>query len=203
MRHVNEFRVARHLFDDVVADHRRMVAERAHYDLRPLPTLRGALALVRDLVTHVGFQQLTVFRCATALHRVGLDPLAMIVCRIIRFVYGAEMHWASDLAPGILLVHGNGIVISRDAHISTGCVIFPNVTIGMSRDAEGRDGAPVLLENVHVGVGATLLGPITIGPETKIGSNAVVLTSIGPHMSVMASEPHISSRSTTGRLDAV
>jgi len=180
-----------------MADHRLLVEERAHYDLRPLPTLAGPKLLLRDLVTHVGFQQLTAFRCASALHRKGFGAAAMVVCRLIRFVYGAEMHWASEIAPGILLVHGNGIVISRAARIGAGCVLFPNVTIGTSRDADGRDGAPVLLEGVHVGVGAAVLGPVTIGPHSKIGPNAVVKASVGANMSVMAAEPLVTSRPTS------
>lgn len=162
--------------------------------MREPPASAGALLLIRDLVTHVGFQQLAVFRCAASLHRRGLTPLAMVLCRVIRVVYSAEMHWATDVAPGILLVHGNGIVISRDARIGPGCVLFHNVTLGISRSSDGHDGAPQLEDGVHVGPGAVVMGPVTIGSRSKIGPNAVVVASVQPGVSVRAPQPVVSPR---------
>ena len=172
-----------------------LAVSRARFDPRPAPSARGVLLVLRDLVAHVGFQQLVVFRAATALHRIGLTPLAMVLCRLLRYVYGAEMHWATDVAPGVLLVHGNGLVVSRDARVGSGCVLFHNVTIGRSRSADGEDGSPVLLDDVHVGPGAAILGPVTVGPRSKIGPNAVVASSVPATTSVLAPEPELTPRS--------
>lgn len=164
----------------VLADHRQLQISRARYDDRydaqVMPSrIAGVLG---DLVTHIGFQQLAVFRLASTLHRRGHLISAMMICRLIRHLYGAEMHWGASIEPGILLVHGNGLVISRSAHVSAGCVLSQNVTLGLSGGGADNGGAPTLLENVHVGPGAVLLGPIVIGPDSKIAANVVVLESV-------------------------
>ena len=70
---------------------------------------------------------------------------------------------------------GNGIVLSHAARVDSGCILFHNVTLGEGIDPETREvGAPHLEEDVHVGPGATLLGPITVGAGTKIQAGAVL-----------------------------
>lgn len=86
----------------------------------------------------------------------------------------------AELSPGIALVHGNGLVISHAATVKSGCILFHNVTLGEGMDPETRErGAPTLEEGVHVGPGATLLGPITVGAGTKIMAGAVLNRSRG------------------------
>ena len=165
----------------VLADHRQLQASRAKYDdrYRSDESDSGLAAIISDLATHIGFQQLTVFRLAAALHRCRLTPVAMVVSRIIRHVYGAEMHYAADVAPGILLVHGNGLVVSREAKIDAGCVLSQHVTLGISSGPNRTaGGAPHLHHDVHVAPGAVLLGPISIGARSKIAANAVVMESV-------------------------
>jgi serine O-acetyltransferase len=104
---------------------------------------------------------------------------AKLGSRMIRHVYAAELHWDAELAPGVMIVHGNGLVISHAAKVGTGCVLFQHVTLGESMHPETREvGAPVLEPDVHVGVGAVLLGPITIGRGTKIGPQCVLTRSV-------------------------
>jgi serine O-acetyltransferase len=99
--------------------------------------------------------------------------------RLIRHLYGSDIHWDAQIAPGVMFVHGMGLAISSSARIGPRCILSQNVTIGMGRDAEtGSTGAPVLEEGVQVGAGASLLGPITVGAYTKIMPNAVVTRSV-------------------------
>jgi serine O-acetyltransferase len=181
----------------VRADHAQLQATRQRYDSRfgsgvPPTTWR---AIVADLVSNVGFQQLFMFRLASAAHRRRLTPIAMMYSRLIRHLYGAEMHWAASIEPGVVIVHGNGLVISRSAHVSRRCILSQNVTLGISTGGAGQpSGAPRLLENVHVAPGAVLVGPITVGPDTKIAPNAVVLESVPAHCVVAAAPIVVTAR---------
>lgn len=190
--------VAPSIRDALLADHRQLQLSRARYDDRydaeAMPsTARGVL---RDLITHVGFQQLAVFRVASTLHRRGHQLPAMMISRLIRHFYGAEMHWGASIEPGILLVHGNGLVISRSAHVSAGCVLSQNVTLGIAGGGAETGGAPRLLENVHVGPGAVLLGPIIVGPDSKIAANVVVSESVAERVIVKPAAISTSPRAT-------
>ena len=132
-----------------------------------------------DAVTKVGFQMLILARFMHLLGDLRVPGGAQAVSRIIRHFYGAEIHWKAHLAPGICVVHGNGLVISADARVKERCILFQNVTVGRSFDAaSGVYGAPTLHANVHVGPGAVLLGPIEIGEGTKIVANSVVTMNV-------------------------
>ncbi len=165
---------------DLVADHRQLQRSRVKYDDRFQGTDvdSSIRSMATDLVTHIGFQQLAAFRCASALHRRGITPLAMLASRLIRHLYGAEMHYAATIAPGILIVHGNGLVVSREARVDAGCVLSQHVTLGISSGADRTSGAPHLHHDVHVAPGAVLVGPITVGARSKIAANSVVMDSV-------------------------
>lgn len=187
----------------IMADHRQLQASRERYDDRYSESgTSAATAVVRDIVVHVGFQQLAVFRLASSLHRRRLTPLAMVVCRLIRLVYSAEMHWAADLQPGVLLVHGNGLVVSRSARVDAGCVLSQNVTLGISRGRDGKSGAPHLHENVHVAPGAVIIGPIVIGANSKIAPNTVVLESVAANSVISSGAAIVESRGGAKRQNA-
>ena len=120
-----------------------------------------------------------VYRIMRLFRAIHLTPLAMITSRMIRHIYSAEIHWDADLAPGVSLVHGTALVLSREARVGSGCILFQSVTLGISIDPVTRIvGGPTLEENVHVGPGASVLGPITIGRDTKIMANAVVMATV-------------------------
>lgn len=189
----------------VLADHRALQAMRARYDDRyPDPEGDGSLssgpvAVLKDLATNVGFQQLVVFRAAQVFHRRGLSPIAMLLSRAIRHVYGAEMHWAAAVEPGIVIVHGNGLVVSRAASVGPRCQLSQNVTLGLSSGSGDRPGgAPHLVADVHVSPGAVLLGPIEVGPNCKVGPNAVVMSDVAPDTVVLAPDPVIRPRRARG-----
>lgn len=160
----------------VRADHAAVVRGETKYG--NMDPGRSSWLLV-DAFRKIGFQMMVVYRWMRLLHALRLTPLAMIVSRLIRHVYGAEIHWDADLAPGVALVHGTALVVSREAVVGAGCILFQSVTLGISIDPVTREvGGPTLEEDVHVGPGAAILGPITIGRGTKIMANAVVMTSV-------------------------
>lgn len=137
--------------------------------------------LVATAVTHIGFQMLIAVRLMRLLRDLRVPGGAQVICRLIRHLYGAEIHWNAAIAPGVCLVHGNGLVISHGSVIGPNCVLFQNVTLGESMQAGTRMvGSPTLEADVHVMPGAIMLGPIRVGAGSKVGANAVVDTDVAP-----------------------
>jgi serine O-acetyltransferase len=182
---------------DMTAAVREDHAMLKHYDSKYAAGLRQPEpALARDLVSRIGFQMLVACRvmhfCVDA--RVPVAP--RVASRMIRHLYGSDIHWEAHLEPGIVFVHGMGLAISRAARVEHGAILFQNVTLGMGIDPETRDvGAPVVERDVHVGAGTTLVGPIRVGARSKVTANCFVRTSIPPDSLVEAPTPAISTRS--------
>ncbi len=148
-----------------------------------------------EAVNNIGLQILVAYRVMRALHLAGHGVAARVASRVIRHLYGSDIHWEADFAPGIVLVHGFGLAISKAAKVSEGSILFHGVTLGMGRDAtSGETGAPTLERDVHVGVGATLVGPITIGRESKIMAGCTVTQSVPARSLVEAPSPAVRSR---------
>jgi len=94
-----------------------------------------------------------------------------------------------------MLVHGFGLAISHAAKVGPACILFHNVTLGMGIDPKTREsGAPTLEANVHVGPGATLIGPITVGAGSKIMAGVTLTHSVPPGSVVAAPEPEVRRR---------
>jgi serine acetyltransferase len=173
------------------ADHDTLRHYRAKYHGETVPP--GRLPI--DLVRKVGFQMLVWYR-VMRLFRAWRVPLApMVMSRLIRHLYGAEMHWDARLAPGVSLVHGVGLVLSHAAEVGAGCILFQNVTLGESTDpVTGVVGAPRLGPRVHVGPGASLLGPIEVGADSKVAAGAVLMRSVSPGSLVVPPTAVVTSR---------
>lgn len=176
----------------VRADHAAVQRGDAKYGARDAA---AGGSLLFDAIRRIGFQMMIAYRFMRLLRAWRLTPLAMITSRMIRHLYGAEMHWDAELAPGVVLVHGSALVVSREARVASGCILFQSVTLGVSIDPVTRvSGGPTLEEDVHVGPGAALLGPITIGRGTKIMANATVMASVPPNSVVEVASVTVRSR---------
>ncbi len=148
-----------------------------------------------DAVRKVGFQMLVATRTMRLFRDLKLPVLPMVASRLIRHLYGAEIHWNAEVADGVSIVHGNGLVLSHQAKVGPGCILFHNVTLGVGLDPVTREsGAPTLGKDVHVGPGATLLGPIHVGDGTKIMAGAVLTQSVPPNSLVKPAGVEISVR---------
>lgn len=152
-------------------------------------------SLGKDLIERVGFQIIASYRVMRFLHeaRVPLGP--KLASRAIRLVYGSDIHWEAQIAPGVVVVHGMGMAISRSARVGTGSILFQNITLAESADASTRTvGAPQIGDRVHIGPGAALIGPITVGNDTKIVAGSTVLQSVPSGSRVEAPVPRIVPR---------
>ena len=164
---------------------------------------QGLSRLPADAVTRIGFQMMIAMRSMALLRDAKVPLLPQVASRLIRHLYGAEVHWNATLHNGISIVHGTGLVLSHRATVGEGCILFHNVTLGEGIDPETREtGAPTLGRDVHVGPGATLLGPIHVGDGSKIMAGAVLTRSVPPGSLVRPADSVVVER-TTARPKAV
>jgi serine O-acetyltransferase len=93
----------------------------------------------------------------------------------LRVVMGAEFPPSARIGPGLALPHaGRGVSIDPDARIGAHCMIFPFVTIGR----DGRSASPCVGDDVSMGTGARILGPVTVGSGAHVGANSVVIRDV-------------------------
>ena len=172
----------------------RIQATEGAGSLAEFPT-PGSAALAADLVKKIGLQLMFGYRVMRFFRTAGLELGAQFMSRAIRHAFGSDIHWDADLEPGIMVVHGFGLAVSYAARARSGCILFQNVTLGYGPDPETKaSGAPLLERNVHVGIGATLYGPIVVGEGSKIMAGCVVSRSIPPRSIVQAPVPGVSAR---------
>ena len=124
-----------------------------------------------------GVHALAAYRVAHRLHKNGHFFAARAISQAARFVTGIEIHPGAKIGKGLVIDHGMGVVIGETAEIGDNCTIYQGVTLGGTGKDVGKR-HPTLGNNVLVGAGAKVLGPFTIGDNTKIAANAVVLTEI-------------------------
>jgi serine acetyltransferase/GT2 family glycosyltransferase len=151
--------------------------------------------LASDAVKKIGFQLLIAYRVMRFFRAAGLTLGAQFMSRVIRHAFASDVHWDADFEPGIMIVHGFGLAISYAARVRHGCILFQNVTLGYGPDPKTKvGGAPLLEKNVHVGIGATLYGPIVVGEGTKIMAGCVLSSSVPARSIVEAPTPQVNAR---------
>jgi serine O-acetyltransferase len=131
-----------------------------------------------------GLHALWLHRIAHGLWRRGFKWLGRWVSTFSRWWTGIEIHPAARIGPGFFIDHGMGVVIGETAEIGENVTLYHGVTLGgTSWKKEKRH--PTLGNNVVVGAGAKILGPITIGDNTRIGANSVVVKDVPPNSVVV------------------
>ncbi len=129
------------------------------------------------LTCYPGFHALTLHRWSHWLWRHRYFWLARLSSHFGRWLTGIEIHPGATIGRRVFIDHGMGVVIGETAEISDNCTLYHGVTLGGTSWQKGKR-HPTLNEGVVVGAGAKILGPITIGAEAKVGSNAVVVRDV-------------------------
>ncbi|MBO4242257.1 MAG: serine O-acetyltransferase [Clostridiales bacterium] len=136
------------------------------------PAARGVVGVI---LLYSGFHALVYHKVSHFLYRHKLYALARWNSQAARFWTGIEIHPGATIGDGLFIDHGMGIVIGETAVIGNNCTIYHNVTLGGRGHAKGEKRHPTIGDNVLVGAGAKLLGPITVGDDVLIGANAVII----------------------------
>jgi serine O-acetyltransferase len=169
-------RVVREVRDDVSA-----VLERD-------PAARGVTP-GEILVTWPGVQALLAHRVAHALHQAGVPLIPRSIAAATRSVSGIEIHPAAEIGRAFFVDHGMGVVIGETVRVGDRVTLYQGVTLGGTGFATGKR-HPTVEDNVTIGSGAKLLGPITIGHGSKIGANSVVIHDVPPNSTVVGNPGH-------------
>jgi serine O-acetyltransferase len=152
------------------------------------PSARG-VSPVEILVAWPGIHALLSHRVAHALHDAGMPVLPRLMAMLTRAATGIEIHPAAQIGEGMFIDHGAGVVIGETAVIGRDVTLYQGVTLGGTGFATGKR-HPTVQDNVTIGSGAKLLGPITIGHGAKIGANSVVITDVPAHSTVVGNPGH-------------
>ena len=126
------------------------------------------------LLLYSGVHAVLAHRVAHRLHEKKHYFSARAVSQAARYVTGIEIHPAAKIGKGFFIDHGMGVVIGETAEIGDNCTLYQGVTLGGTGKDVGKR-HPTLGDNVMVGAGAKVLGPVYIGSNSKIAANAVVL----------------------------
>jgi serine O-acetyltransferase len=169
-------RVARELREDVSAARDRDPAARA-------------AGTAEILLTYPGVHAILAHRIAHALHEAQVPVAPRLLSNASRIVTGVEIHPAAKIGRDFFVDHGAGVVVGETAEIGDRVTLFQGVTLGGTGFAAGKR-HPTVEDNVTIGSGAKLLGPITVGHGAKVGANSVVIHDVPPNTTVVGNPGH-------------
>jgi serine O-acetyltransferase len=152
------------------------------------PAARG-VGTAEILTGWAGVQALLAHRVAHALWDTGVPFAPRVIAYTSRSITGVEIHPAARIGSDFFIDHGSGVVIGETAEIGDRVTLFQGVTLGGTGFARGKR-HPTLEDNVTVGSGAKLLGPVTVGRNAKVGANTVVIEDVPPETTVVGNPGH-------------
>lgn len=152
------------------------------------PASRG-LGRLEVLATYNGVHAIIFHRLAHRLDARGVSLLPRMISYLARIITGVEIHPRARIGENFFIDHGSGVVVGETAEIGDNVTIYQGVTLGGTGLEPGKR-HPTLEDNVTVGSGAKLLGPIHVGHGAKIGANSVVIHDVPPNTTVVGNPGH-------------
>ena len=155
------------------------------------PAAKSKLSLI---LTYPGVKAIFFHKIANFFAIAKFDLIARIISQLSRFLTGIEIHPKAKIGKNLFIDHGMGVVIGETSEIGENVTIYHMVTLGGIAPSINSDSQreikrhPTLMDNVVVGSGAQILGPVIIGKNAKIGANAVVTKDV-PDNAVMIGIP--------------
>ena len=155
------------------------------------PAAKSKLSII---LTYPGVKAIFFHRIANFFCVAKFDLIARIISQFSRFLTGIEIHPKAKIGKNLFIDHGMGVVIGETSDIGNNVTIYHMVTLGgiapsiNSNEQRHIKRHPTLMDNVVVGSGAQILGPVVIGKNAKVGANAVVTKDV-PENAVMVGIP--------------
>jgi serine O-acetyltransferase len=147
------------------------------------------ISYVMSILSNRGFHALLFYRISNFLYKCKVPILPLIFTRIIQIIYSIDIDYRAKIEGGVIIIHGVGTVIGSGATIKSGTIIYHQVTIGIKGN-KMSDGFATIEENCILGAGAKILGKLTIGMNSIIGANVVVIKDI-PQRSIVTTSAKI------------
>ena len=136
------------------------------------------------ILTYSGFHALILYRFAHFLYVHRYKLLARMVSQLAKFLTGVEIHPAAQIGHGVVIDHGEGVVIGETAQVGNNVLIYQGVTLGGTGKDVGKR-HPTVEDGVMISAGAKILGPFTVGRNAKIGAGSIVLKEVPPNATVV------------------
>ena len=136
------------------------------------------------LTCYPGVHAILIHRISHRLWRAGLKWAARLLSHLGRFLTGIEIHPGATIGRRFFIDHGMGVVIGETAEIGDDCTLYHGVTLGGTTWEKGKR-HPTLEDGVVIGAGAKVLGPLKVGANARIGSNAVVVRDVPANATVV------------------
>ncbi|MDX6606014.1 MAG: serine O-acetyltransferase [Solirubrobacterales bacterium] len=152
------------------------------------PAARG-IGTLEILTGWAGVQALLAHRAAHALWEADVPLVPRAIAYTSRALTGVEIHPAATIGSDFFIDHGSGVVIGETAEIGERVTLYQGVTLGGTGFARGKR-HPTLDDDVTVGSGAKLLGPVTVGRNAKVGANTVVIEDVPAQTTVVGNPGH-------------
>jgi len=152
------------------------------------PAARG-VGTVEILTSWAGVQALLGHRVAHALYEAGVPLAPRTIAFASRAVTGVEIHPAAKIGQEFFIDHGSGVVVGETAEIGDRVTLYQGVTLGGTGFARGKR-HPTVGDDVTIGSGAKLLGPVNVGHGAKVGANTVVIEDVPPNSTVVGNPGH-------------
>jgi serine O-acetyltransferase len=152
------------------------------------PAARG-VGTVEILASWAGVQALLAHRVSHALYDSGIPVAPRAISFASRAVTGIEIHPAAKIGEDFFIDHGSGVVIGETAEIGDRVTLYQGVTLGGTGFARGKR-HPTVGDDVTIGSGAKLLGPVSVGHGAKVGANTVVIEDVPANSTVVGNPGH-------------
>ena len=168
------------------------------------PAAKSKLSLI---LTYPGVKAIFFHKIANFFAVAKFDVIARIISQFSRFLTGIEIHPKAKIGKNLFIDHGMGVVIGETSEIGDNVTIYHMVTLGGISPSINSDSQreikrhPTLMDNVVVGSGAQILGPVIIGKNAKVGANAVITKNV-PDNAVMIGIPAKNVGTTSGEFKA-
>ncbi|MBP7072503.1 MAG: serine O-acetyltransferase [Clostridia bacterium] len=153
----------------------------------------AAKSYLEVILCYPGLHAVICHRIAHGLYRRRWYVAARLISQISRFFTGIEIHPGAAIGRRFFIDHGSGIVIGETTEIGDDVTLYQGVTLGGTGKDKGKR-HPTIGNNVTIGSGAKILGPISIGHNAKIGAGAVVVRCIPPNSTAVGVPAHVVRR---------
>ena len=153
----------------------------------------AAKSVFEVVMLYPGFHAIVFHRIAHWFYKRRIFFIARLISQISRFITGIEIHPGAVIGNGLFIDHGMGVVIGETSEIGDNCTIYHGVTLGGTGKDKGKR-HPTIGNNVLIGAGAKILGPIKVGDNARIGAGSVVMDEVEPNSTVTGPKARVVRR---------